>query len=774
MTSQIYFDCNATTPTLPEAARAALITMEAGFGNPSSVHVSGLQAKHQLERARTYASDAVGAGDPSTIVFTSGATEAIQTAVLSALSHIAKRMRAGEDLTNAVVLYGATEHKAVPQALYHWREILGLPLSIESLPVDGNGQHDLAFLAERMPRCVFLATMAVNNETGVVTDIEGIGALVETHGAKCLWLVDCVQALGKRPLALASSRIDYAPFSGHKLYAPKGIGFLYSRKGSPLTPLIVGGGQERGARSGTENLPGVVAFGEVLRMLVEGACPFACTETLSARRESIVDTLRECFPGVVFNMPFEHSVPTTVNFSVPGFSSREIMDLFDAAGVRLSAGSACGAAKSVRSYVLDAMGIPEWRSLSAIRLSFGPATTGDEITRGLRAISQAARALRESCALAGPGPADTLGMSAPSGVRSEGVVQFASGAANTWIVVDALGGTAVVIDPCEETAARVVHFLQCQGLRTLAVLDTHLHADHDSPRKGLEELLDVQVPRDDLGFPNIGVQTETLDGKSVSVLALSPRRSLVRIATPGHTSESVSFLLREDGAIRFLFCGDLLLAGGLGRTNFASSDAGSMLESLRMLGRLLPARCVLCCAHDYSNSFATIWQSERLTNPLLELALDDSNAFSRAMFLAAKVEYDAGLRGAEAEAQGIVCGVVSKDDGEGCVSIAPGCFREFLSRNGSLTRVVDVREPWEWNVSEAYEGLGLDALPENIPLSRFANLIADLLSGKDAFETPVALFCRSGSRSIYVARSLRRLGFVNAWSLEGGLAYGLS
>lgn len=260
-----YFDCNATTPTLPEAAKAALMAMQSLYGNPSSAHLTGLQAKAILEGARKSAGKVVGA-DSEQIIFTSGATEAIQTAVFSVLQSARERgLGAGTKL-----LYGATEHKAVPQALYHWVRAVGLPYEVVELPVDSQGVIDIAALKRELPGAALVCTMAVNNETGVIQDLAAIEKALLESGSDAYWLVDCVQALGKVPLALDRSRIDYAPFSGHKLYAPKGIGFLYVSKRAPLVPLIVGGGQERGLRSGTENLPGVAAFGAVLEMLANG------------------------------------------------------------------------------------------------------------------------------------------------------------------------------------------------------------------------------------------------------------------------------------------------------------------------------------------------------------------------------------------------------------------------------------------------------------------------------------------------------------------------
>jgi len=369
MITDIYLDANATSPVLPAAAAAAMAAMQDCFGNPSSSHATGLRARALREGVRACARRVVGAPH-GRLMFNSGATEGIQTAVLSALCAVRERRARGEACGD-VVLTGATEHKAVSESLAHWNRLLGLGLELRVLPVDGDGRHRLDVLRALAPRLAFVCTMAANNETGVVSDLDGIAAVLHDTASPALWMVDCVQALGKLPLDLGASRIDYAPFSGHKLYAPKGIGMLYVREGAPFTPLICGGGQEDNGRSGTENMTGIAALGAVLEALERGDT-FRSTESLQACRARLADALTHAFPGVVFNAPLAYALPTTLNFSVPGVTSAELLDLFDAAGMRVSAGSACAASRAAPSYVLDAMGLPAWRSVAAVRLSIGP------------------------------------------------------------------------------------------------------------------------------------------------------------------------------------------------------------------------------------------------------------------------------------------------------------------------------------------------------------------------------------------------------------------
>jgi len=393
---EIYLDCNATTPVLPAARDAAMRALMGQFGNPSSSHSTGLRAKALLDGVRAQAARVLGTGQGQ-LLFVSGATEGIQTAVLSALCAVRARRDAGERVEGPILL-GATEHKAVPQAVAHWNRLLGLHLPVLTVPVNTQGLHDLAFLKAHLPAATLLCTMAANNETGVVSDLAGIEAVLQDSPSRVLWLVDCVQALGKLDLNLAATRIDYAPFSGHKLYAPKGIGMLYVREGSPYTPLMAGGGQEGGSRAGTENMPGIAALGAVLQVLEEGeegaGAVFRSHPQLARDRARLADALQAAFPGVVFNMPMAGSLPTTLNFSVPSISSASLLNVFDAAGMRISAGSACSAAKAEPSYVLQAMGLPEWQTLGAVRLSIGATVDDAFIEEACARIARCGQVLR--------------------------------------------------------------------------------------------------------------------------------------------------------------------------------------------------------------------------------------------------------------------------------------------------------------------------------------------------------------------------------------------
>lgn len=489
---EIYLDCNATTPVLPQIARAVSHTMEQVFGNPSSSHITGLQARYILDNARRLGRDVIGA-DRGQLVFTSGATEGIQTAVLSALMAARKR---GASTEGKYLLYGATEHKAVPQALAHWNELLDTRAELKAIPVDRNGLLDLDFIASHLSDALIISTMAVNNETGVRQDLATLEKIIRQHGPDVPWMVDCVQMLGKGQLNLAQTSIDYAPFSGHKLYGPKGIGFLYVREHAPFTPLIIGGGQEQGFRSGTENLPGIAAMHTLFELLLDSEQQvFKPVRTLVNYREQLLDALRAAFPTLELNHAFEYSVPTTLNFSVRGVPSRDIMDVFDAANIRVSSGSACSS-KVTRSFVLDAMGLEDWRSQSAIRLSFGPATEQASIDAACQRIEEAAQALRHSCLLLSDTNEDFDS-------ELDGVVQLRFDAQCCYLVIDRAAREMAVIDPIPQLAERIEKLVDCQHYRVKSVVTTEPHTS-DSTAAMLAQLLcasGCDAQRDAVGWP---------------------------------------------------------------------------------------------------------------------------------------------------------------------------------------------------------------------------------------------------------------------------------
>lgn len=575
MSSEIYLDANATSPVLPAAIAAAAAAMGEGFGNPSSGHATGLRARALLDAVRERACRLLGVGGGS-LSFTSGATEGIQTAVISALCDIREKQVRG-DAAGDLLLYGATEHKAVPESLAHWNRLLGTGLELRALPVDQDGRHRLDVLRELAPRAAMVCTMAANNETGVISDLDGIAGVLRETGSGAWWLVDSVQALGKLALNLAATRIDYAPFSGHKLYAPKGIGMLYVREGAPFTPLMCGGGQEGGQRAGTENMAGVAALGAVLEALDNGAS-FRSHDDLAGFRQRLVAALRSALPGIVFNAPFGNTLATTLNFSVPGFSSKELLDLFDAAGIRVSAGSACSSAKAAPSYVLEAMQLPHWRAAAAVRMSFGPMADDAFIDAACDRIAHCGDALRASCMIASDAPV----------AARDGIVQMDAGVDSTWLVLDAASRSCIVIDALEPLVGRIADFIVCQGYQVRAVIVTEVRPAAVCGRNSLQHLLgerlDAAARTDLLGWPSDSGCISLGNGMLVNAIALGGQL-LARLPREEGMFNNVSYLLGTPGEAKLL-----------ARSEVRFVFTGSAIPA--RLGSVVSARTIVCGARD--------------------------------------------------------------------------------------------------------------------------------------------------------------------------------
>ncbi|MBS0451150.1 MAG: aminotransferase class V-fold PLP-dependent enzyme [Proteobacteria bacterium] len=735
---EIYLDANATTPVLSQARAAALSVMSDTFGNPSSIHGSGLRARALLDDVRAAARRVLGA-PTGQVLFTSGATEGIQTAVLSALHSLRQRRTAGESIPECL-FYGATEHKAVPEALRHWNALLGLQLRIEAIPVGSDGRHDLAWLRQRAPEAGLVCTMAANNETGVVSDLDGIAAALD--GSAALWLVDGVQALGKLPLHLAQRRIDYAPFSGHKLYAPKGIGMLYVRDGAPLTPLLTGGGQEGAWRAGTENMAGIAALGAVLSALEAGDV-FASAQRLQVQRERLASALREAFPGVVFNAPFESSLPTTLNFSVPGMSARMLLDLFDAAGLRMSGGSACSAARAQPSYVLEAMGLAAWQTESAVRLSFGAADSAELIDEACDRLRSCGEVMRATCQSEG-----THGADGPV----ELVTRFVVDGACCYIVADTDSRRCVVIDPLPQLTDRLAQWVRCRQFELVAVLDTHSHGDHASSAQDLRNALPsssgARDAFDALGWP-----------ADAQAIGLGTHR-LARMSIPGHTQDSTAYLLRDASQqLRLVFVGDTVMPGALGRSDFEQSAPTQFGASLRALEQAVGPHALLLPGHDYDNRFATTLSVERAAQPLLAAVLQ--GRLDDATFAMEKAALERVL--APTEYQTLACGARSECSLFDEQVELPAAELLAQVSAGQPPVLIDVREPFESRIGAA---VSLDA--QVVPLSGLINALPRLT--QLPAEASLVFVCRSGNRSAQAARALRRLGHAQAWSLAGGLA----
>jgi cysteine desulfurase len=365
----VYLDYQATTPTDPRVVAAMLPYFTEKFGNPHSTsHHFGREAAEAVERARGDVAALIGA-EAREIVFTSGATESNNAAIKGAVRFMRDERRSDRDRIVTV----ATEHKCVLETC---RQLEREGFSLTVMPVKSDGLLDLAALADAIgPRTALVSVMAVNNEIGTIQDLAAIGALCRARGI--LFHSDAAQAAGKVPLDVDAMGIDLLSISGHKLYGPKGIGALYIRRRPRvrLVPLIDGGGQERGFRSGTLPTPLCVGLGV--------ACAIARDE-MAAEAARLVELRRRLFaalhrriPGMRLNGSGEQRVAGNLNIGFPGIDAEKLLEA--CATVAASTGSACSSASIEPSYVLRALGLDAAAARASFRLCVGRFTTVPEI-----------------------------------------------------------------------------------------------------------------------------------------------------------------------------------------------------------------------------------------------------------------------------------------------------------------------------------------------------------------------------------------------------------
>lgn len=378
MSDPIYLDYNATTPVAPEALDAMLPWLREEYGNPSSTHPWGRRAALAVATARLQVAELIGA-DAREIAFTGCATEANNLAVLGVAHALGAEKRH--------LLVSAVEHPAVMAPALRLRE-QGWALTV--LPVDAFGRVSPDQLAGALrPDTALVSVMHANNEVGTLQPIREIARI--THERGVLLHTDAAQSAGKLPLDVNELGVDLLTLAGHKFYAPKGIGALYVRSGTPIRPVLHGAEQERGLRPGTENVAGIVALGAAAA-LARRWMP-AMPEHLRALRDHLHQQLLAAVPTLRLNGHPEHRLPNTLHVSFPGVSGRALLD--EAASVvAASVGSACHSEHDAVSGVLAAMGFDAQRAAGAVRLSLGRGTTRREAERAADALAGAWRQVR--------------------------------------------------------------------------------------------------------------------------------------------------------------------------------------------------------------------------------------------------------------------------------------------------------------------------------------------------------------------------------------------
>ena len=376
---QVYMDYAATSPMLPEVAEAMQPFFSQRFGNPSSIHSMGQGGRDAVETARGQLAALIGCR-PMEVVFTGGGTEADNHAIKGVC--LAGREKGNHIITTAI------EHHAVLYAC-NFMKTLGFELTV--LPVDKDGLVDPGDIKKAVTgRTLLVSVMHANNEVGAIQPIAEISKI--TREAGVLLHCDAVQTLGHLPVDVDKLGVDLLSGSGHKLYGPKGVGMLYVRPGTRILPLLHGGEQEHGKRAGTENVPGIVGFGEAAVIAARDMSEEAVT--LTSYRDRLIEGVLAAVDDAYLNGHRRKRLPNNANFSFDFIEGESILMYLDSEGICASTGSACSSASSAPSHVLTSLSIPVGRARGSLRLTLGRWTTESDIDKVLEALPRIVGKLR--------------------------------------------------------------------------------------------------------------------------------------------------------------------------------------------------------------------------------------------------------------------------------------------------------------------------------------------------------------------------------------------
>lgn len=375
---RIYFDHNATTPVHPAVLEAMLPYLTAEFGNPSSAHRFGQRARQAIEGARESVAELIGAR-PSEIVFTSGGTEADNTAIFGVVGHALRRRAKSIDAPLHLITT-VIEHDAI---LNSCRALAGRGFSVTCVPVERNGIVSPETISAAIrPETVLISVMQANNEIGTLQPIEAVGRIAAEAGIR--FHTDAVQAAGKVPVDVSRLGVDLLSLSAHKFGGPKGAGALFVRRGVEIDPVLYGGQNERGRRAGTENVAAVVGLGKACELV--RADLTEASVRVSELRDRLENGLLARIPGARVNGDLQRRVPNTSNLLLPGAESESLIIALDLAGLACSAGAACSSGAVEPSHVLTAIGLSPAEARASVRLSLGRTSTREEIDTALELI----------------------------------------------------------------------------------------------------------------------------------------------------------------------------------------------------------------------------------------------------------------------------------------------------------------------------------------------------------------------------------------------------
>lgn len=373
----IYLDNAASTMIHPDVLDSMMPYLAGQYGNPSSIHRHGRVARKAVKKAREQVASLINAL-PSEILITSGGTESNNTAIRGAVSQY----------PSCHIITSSIEHDAV---LEPCRMLSREGFDVEYLPVDGLGMTSPSDLRARLTdRTRFVSVMFGNNEVGSIQPISELAAVC--RGRKILFHTDAVQAVGKTPIDVRELGVDLMSISSHKLHGPKGVGALFVREGTKIDPMLLGGGQERGMRSGTENVAGIVGFGRACEMAREGMGEN--TAYLQGLRDALVRGVLEAVPAVTLNGDPALRLANNAHFTFLGVNGEDLIIKLDEYGVAASTGSACSVNIQKASHVLEAMGFSSEQIAGSLRLTVGMFNTMGEITQVTGILRDVVRELR--------------------------------------------------------------------------------------------------------------------------------------------------------------------------------------------------------------------------------------------------------------------------------------------------------------------------------------------------------------------------------------------
>jgi cysteine desulfurase len=379
---ELFFDYNATTPIAPEALEEMMPFLTEEFGNASTIYPFGVQARYGIEKARERVAKALGAQSEE-IVFTGGGSESNNLAIKGAA--LANRER-GRHLISCM-----TEHRAVMEPL-HWLERY-FDDEVTMLCPQRSGAIDLdELIAAIREDTVLISLMFANNETGVLHPIAEVGRIARERGI--LFHCDAIQGVGKEEVDVNALGVDLLSLSGHKIYAPKGVGALYVREGTRLESFIHGGSHERGLRAGTENVAGIAGLGRAIEIV--DARRVEEMARLRGLKRRLAEGLQSALDGIDVNGDPEHSLAGTLNLGIQGISGPRLVALAAEEGICIAAGSACRTGGTASSHVLEAMGLPQVDVDGAVRLSLGHWTTEGAVDHLIAALPPLIGRLREA------------------------------------------------------------------------------------------------------------------------------------------------------------------------------------------------------------------------------------------------------------------------------------------------------------------------------------------------------------------------------------------